>query len=717
MALSGDLDVQRKMHIREASQLHQSLSHTRIGRFLSEFLAMVTEFKTTGRNATTQGVVNTLATLLLSCLASPTSRRLAGFFTNDGKIPKFIVVAEIMGRRLSIWSDSQAVVREIVACFYNPSTSSYNQSSILRNEIDRMVDESNVADTTFVLVLASLWGGSVNDRFWRFFSLRQVEEPEANFVNSEFCLTSLQTPPAPPAGEISCIDEVHVPERELQSFCQEFKCVCIDDGEGQNDSCDNNEIAAQPSSEATDKRYKIMQELTNRVRKENIALQSVVKECTDRRESDAEQIKALQQTQSMLYCDVHSQERSLEMHSNETTRISIAMLAIRAEIENLEAELGVRHAVLREKQGEILVLQDGVATAKAARSEEIDKLKESLKKSQAALKHSNTSAKQDNAKSLEAKAYTQHLESSLEAANAEISRLTNNVDDVNRQANEAKKSSSETITRLMDSKIEAKAYAQHVESSLDLAKAEVSRLTTHVGKLEASIKSMKSSQNNQKNAEREHRYNRRMQAFVFVAKIVRMRVKLDAAQMQLAVDKQSAAAAEAAAKAESSSPVSVQHPDLAPAPAVDAVEVPPVLEKKAEGSDADVDYSDSSNSSRSFVKQPFPADTVASAKQCISTLSRWIEQTELSYQSGMQQQANSPLQYHQGYTDAGYVASIHHQNNVPFFNHTQFHPGPYHDHYNNHAQHQQYLQNHQQFYANQSENVAIQPRRQRRFGR
>tara|TARA_B100001057_G_scaffold66683_1_gene60385 strand:- start:728 stop:2296 length:1569 start_codon:yes stop_codon:yes gene_type:complete len=522
-----------------------------------------------------------------------------------------------------------------------------------------MDDDEN---KSYVLVLAAPWGCSINDRFWRFFSVRQVpdstdELADSRLVDSEECMVSFQVPPALESGSNDCLTYDNISDADVKSFCDEYKSVCIDECE--DVEIQNNTPASNES--VSDRRYKVMEELLSRLKNENASLQTVATRCNHQKERDRAQIERYQEERNNLYCDIDSYRKSLEMHSDETTRVTAALLSFREEIREMEREMGSVHAALIEKNGEILVLQDAVEEEKTARSEELEKLKESLRRTQSALNFSQGSVKQDSERSRENNKYIKKLESNLESNAAELARMTAEMDTVNRQAQEAKKTSTDTIGKLMDSNAE----------------------------LRAIIKSTKTNSKAQKRADRDSQRETKIKGLVLVARLVRLRLNVQKEQAQLKREKQQSL---------------------------------PVCKVDSDGRDSeseigvDADDTASTHAAKVGAALPYPANAVASAKRCISELSMFIEQAASVNHQTAAFRASSPA------LSPTYAADAQ----VRYYNHNgSFHPNAYNYNIKMYNPQQSYVDpnvHQQQFYTSYHEaahqfQAQAQPRRHRRTAR
>jgi hypothetical protein len=256
-----------------------------------------------------------------------------------------------MGKRVSLWSESRAVLREIVACFYNPTPNGIGQQSLMRAEIDRLCRINDNENKSYVLVLAVPWGCSINDRFWRFFSVQQMSDSadgpkDSRLVNSEECMVSFQVPPALESGSNECLTYDNLSDTDVKSFCNEYKSICID--ECKDVDIQNKTPASKES--ASDRRCKVMEELISRLKNENASLQTIATQCTEQKECDRAQIEKCREERNNLYCDIDSYRKSLEMHSEETTLVSAALSSFVEEIREMEREVVSVHAALIEKK-------------------------------------------------------------------------------------------------------------------------------------------------------------------------------------------------------------------------------------------------------------------------------------------------------------------------------------------------------------------------------
>jgi hypothetical protein len=294
----------------------------------------------------------------------------------------------------------------------------------------------------------------------------------------------------------------------------------------------------------------------------------------------------------------------------------------------------------------------------------VEKLKESLRRTQSALNFSQGNVKQDSERSRENNKYIKKLESTLESNAAELARMTAEMDTVNRQAQEAKKTSTDTIGKLMDSNAE----------------------------LRATIKSNKTKFRDQKRADRDSQRQAKIKGLVLVARLVRLQLNVQKEQAHL--------------KREQQQPLPVCKVDS---------------DRRNSESDVGVDVDDtaSTHAAKVSVSLPYPANAVASAKRCISELSTFIEQAE-NHQAGAFRAANPALsptyaeakvQY---YNNNNHNGSSHYSNAYNAYNMQMYHSQQSYVDPN--------LQQQQQFYTSYHEAAhqfqpQTQSRRQRRSAR
>lgn len=437
-------ETETKQHAAEAQAMHMSLKGTKVGRQVSEFIVQTCAAKLAGVNETSICKVLELSKALMTTLNTVDGLEKTGLYDERRNLPKFIVVADLMGKRVSAWSDKPTLIRELCASFYGPTFSNVGHGNIVRHEIDNEVKlAAQSQDTSLCLVLVSPWGESIADRFWRLMTIRKTES--SAFLDSERVLTSIQLPPARPASSVlgNQMSEL-VPPRVVEAFCSEWKAL-------------NLEMPVVAECDAaggvTDNRQMVvLKGVLNQLKSENSRLTQALDLLKESKEAEIQtrvETKLVNERVS-FYRDVEDLNQTLESQAHcvsiERVRVDVTAAAMK----EADAELAKSLDFLQDLKGELLLQEEMISSSKKAKGDECEKLRDLLKKSKAEIKRLETSRKEELQHRLEEKAKRIELESSLEDQRSVAEMLSNELQESKDREQRFRETASEQTARLFD---------------------------------------------------------------------------------------------------------------------------------------------------------------------------------------------------------------------------------------------------------------------------
>ena len=438
-------ETETKQHAEEAQAMHLSLKGTKVGRGVSEFIVQTCAAKMTGANETSICKVLELSKALLTTLNTKDGLEKTGFVNERRNMPNFIILADLMGKRVSTWSDTPTLIRELCASFYGPTVSNIGHGNIIRHEIDNEVKlAADSPNTSLCLVLVSPWGESISDRFWRLMTIRKTEN--GAFLDSERFLTSIQSPPARPGCSVlgNQMSEIVSP-RMVEAFCSEWKafniempvvCQAVDsNGAG----ADNRQLV-------------VLKGVLNQLKSENSRLTQALDLLKESKEAEIQtRVESkLVNERVLFYRDVEDLNQTLESQARCVSIERIRADVIASAMKEADAALSKSLDFIQDLKGELLLKEDVISCSKKAKSDECEKLRDLLKKSKAEIKRLETSRKEEIQHRLEEKAKRIELESSLEDQRSVNEMLNNELQESKDREQRFRDTASEQTARLFD---------------------------------------------------------------------------------------------------------------------------------------------------------------------------------------------------------------------------------------------------------------------------
>ena len=198
MQTASDVDAR---HTREATALAHTLEKMKgCARTMTNFIDRTYLRCAYGNGAVTSiEDVHATSIALMAALNAPKGASTIGFDVG-GTLPFCMVVANIFGQEMAFHSSGIALVRELCGSAYGAIDRNCSSGCILRNAVDDMAERAYSERASLCLVYSVPWGSSVQDRFWKLFTIRNEAD---RFVDSELALSSTSVPPAAPGMPVA----------------------------------------------------------------------------------------------------------------------------------------------------------------------------------------------------------------------------------------------------------------------------------------------------------------------------------------------------------------------------------------------------------------------------------------------------------------------------------------------------------------------------------
>ena len=424
--------------------MHRSLQHSANGKALSEFINNACVARLVEAHETSILKVMQLSKILMTAINMEGGLARTGFVDDRRELPKFMVIADLMGKRVALWSNAATIIRELCGSFYGSGATHFGQGSLLRHDIDAAAAAAEVSSTTLCLVLVSPWGEALGDRFWRLMTIQKTES--GAYRDSDSVLTSMQSPPL--RAGMSVLGErmeqcVHA--RVVEAFCNEWRALNCDGG------CVVGGVGA-PSKPTDARETVVLRGVVASLRAENDRLKQSLDSLKTSKEAEvrARVDEKLDCERAIFYADIESLNGSLEVHSNQTTIERVACDALRTSLEAADAEIERLGTQIRTLRGEVLVAQETSSHTKKHRNEELEKLREALKTARAEVKRIEAARKQEVDQKMAERADAHALALQLESQRAEVERLAAELQNSNSRESTFRDTASEQAGRLLD---------------------------------------------------------------------------------------------------------------------------------------------------------------------------------------------------------------------------------------------------------------------------
>jgi hypothetical protein len=488
-------DGEQKRQMQESMQMHKCLGNSPLGGFLSTFMAQASVYRATSGGPTAFESVMSNSKALVGALSSKRAREKTGLETKDGSLPKFIFIADIHGRRFAFHSKYCTLIREMCACFYGHADAMYGHASYLRRSIEVQAAEIEGTGASCALVLVVPWAKALEDRAWRLFSIEEKINPNTNeigILDSEICLTNAQTPPSPPGSSVNGRPGEHAfPSSEMiQAFCNTYSAIDLD--------VDMASSTKQPStSEQSSEESRVLRQLLEKLRADNQRLDERAREADAAKERMEEEFKLFEKEKRVLYGDIEQLHSALEKQAGEVDKERTATDSLTKEVAELEEALASARGVVLKKSNEIQELRGDLLVAEEAKNKQakrdkafqnaMSSLKELKKKESETSSHFAEALEKiehdkklfeseinDLKQQLSRQSTALRLKSSMfEVMETERNKLSADVERLQSSSSQSRQTSSETISKLIDSTQKLESEKTSLENKLQLAKTSV----------------------------------------------------------------------------------------------------------------------------------------------------------------------------------------------------------------------------------------------------
>jgi hypothetical protein len=635
-------DAEQKRQMLESVEMHRQLDKSSLGSLLSTFMAQAAVYRAMSGGPTALSLVMSMSRALVAVLADKNARRKTGLETSNGSMPKFIFIADIQGRRFAFHSQNAVLIREVCACFYGHASLLYGHASYLRRSIEAKTAEIVSTGASCLLVLAVPWGKALEDRAWRMFSASTKIDPATNSLvicDSEHVLTNAQTPPCPPGSSVN--GRAGDPERSfaspelVQAFCNTYSAINLDE----TYDCKTTEPEPSQSPSSTDE-VRVLRQLLEKLRADNVRLDEKAKNAeASKMHLDCES-KRFHNEKAMLYGEIESLHETIDSQCAEVSRQRVCMDSLLVEIALLEKNAHALLEIVQRQRGDLLVaeesknknvnreksLQSALASVKDLKKRESElaaQLREATEKGTLEKTRYEVEISELKDKLKSATESSVKKDAAVEALESERNELSMTIGNLKSTSTQSKQSSSETISRLVDTTHKLALEKDVLQKTVKKARTALLVLGAH--KLRNELR------------------HARLRASLS-KKWVHCRLALTACKLRMSqapppcVDEQTASTA---------SPISVQ--------------VEPEFEYKQAGH-ANFTYS-------------YPADEIAATKRCISVLQNWVEcfsngnwSPQPHHHQGHHQQQQQQHQQHQPHV---YQNSVFYSREQCYMNHPQ----------------------------------------------
>jgi hypothetical protein len=373
-------------------------------------------------------------------------------FEVDGEMPKFMVVADLFGKRCGFYSKHQTLIREICASFYGPVDCGFGNGSLIRHEIDLMAKQTTALNCSLLLVISAPWGTSVGERFWRLCTVRKCEDvSQTRYVDSEYCFSSMQRPPSRPGSSVLGGSlSVLACSASLLAMSKEWRAVDIDSSQG--DAAAPEYGTAQASDDQDAKMISVMGDVIKNLKMRDKEQQALIEklECEKNMEIERRVRIELEKERHVWKVDTESFNRALECQANEVAMERVKSDALANEVRNFDLVVipackemhDEFQRSLSDLCGKQLVLEDEIKSCNKKLSD---------------ARRRDTEAKKERT----------CFETTLDAKTNEVLALRTQLQSLQARSEEAKRTASEQITSLLDASQKTAATIEKLEDNLN----------------------------------------------------------------------------------------------------------------------------------------------------------------------------------------------------------------------------------------------------------
>jgi len=428
-------------HAKASQAMHAVLHRTPQGREISKFVGRTFACRHRSRQDTSLTNVFNISKILLTVLNQEDGPERLGFQNEHRHLPKFMCVLDLFGERVAAWSNDVTLLRELCACNYGASNSnSFDNGSKIRHEVDAMAAATNesATPTSLCLVLTAQWGESVSSRFWRLMTIRQLES--GRFVDSEYALTSMQSPPAKQCNSVlsQCVSPV--PQTVVDAFYHSWYARCLEtDGTGSDASPSEDENCADK------RRIAVLNSLLLELKKEN-AWQRATLELMNSQKGNVineNMEKRFEMEKSMLYNEIGNLTTYNDDQVRRTKMEEAKVTLLSDEISAADVTLKKLYCAVVDLRGEALVADE-------LHIAEIAKLKETIKDLRNEVKRATAARCQDVEIRRTSKLKINELEGLLDAQNADMESLKKEIHDSRYRCGHSRDAAADQLSKLVD---------------------------------------------------------------------------------------------------------------------------------------------------------------------------------------------------------------------------------------------------------------------------
>ena len=444
-------EVEARTHGDEARAMHASIQSTASGRAVSDFIVKTCVAKMADAHETSIAKTMELSKVLMTAINQHEGLERTGFIDDSRELPKFIALADLMGRRVAAWSQSATLIRELCACFYGPNSAHFGHGSVLRHEIDCEAKLAAQEGATLCLVLVSPWGESLADRFWRLMTVRKTES--GAYRDSERVMTSMQTPPTKPGMSVlGDRMECTVPPRIVDAFLREWRAVNLESASLECGGEGDGEGSGEGSGSAGAREIGVLRGIVSTLRGENARLQESLNALKLSKEVEVQaKLDALVTSErSVFYADIASLHTSLDAQSSNAAIDRVRAEALEADLREADAEIGRLGCFVSELKGEVLVAQESSTSSKKSKQEEVEKLRDAIKNAKAEAKRVESARREEVRQLVAERARAQQLEAQLEGKRVEVEAANAELQISKQREATLRDTMSEHTGRLMD---------------------------------------------------------------------------------------------------------------------------------------------------------------------------------------------------------------------------------------------------------------------------
>ena len=442
--MSRFVEIESETHRKESVELHTKLRNLsgQKGRELSDFIAK-SSLKSTNAFGQTSSEIVFETTKTIITIFNTSGPKTIGF-EKDGAIPKYMVFADIFGKRGGYYSNSPTFIRELCSSFYGQVDAGFGNGSLIRHEIDVVSAKSEAIGASILLVLSSPWGAAIGDRFWR---LCTVRAENGSYIDSEYAFCSMQRPPASPGSSVlenvlntSCSVAASV-------LCNEWRAINIDCSSEIDEISDVSGSNQSQDSKLVSIMSKVIETLRIREREQQLRISEL--ESNQKLEIERQLSSEIEKERDVWKSEVSALQKSIEISAYEVCTERVRVDALGVEIVHLDNSI-------------IPACKEMASDFKNALSDLCGKqllLEEELKTCNKKLA---SARKRDSELKKERAAF----ESALDAKATELSALRSEFEDFKTRSEEAKKTASAQISSLLDSRSDERSTIENMQSKL-----------------------------------------------------------------------------------------------------------------------------------------------------------------------------------------------------------------------------------------------------------